>query len=175
MKLSEITEKTDVVKMFVKRLASKTKQTIISTSIGKVERITGVSARSVVLSLSGGQTVKFSIRIINDQPDIFRVLIGARSIPLVGGFDVSHSPSFNVAVDAIAADLTRSQPAFEKRQQKAKVAVPKSAMAGTRAKSKPQQIKALSSDVEGLVKIVQEKTSVRDDLAAQLVKLEASA
>lgn len=174
MKLSDITEKTDVVKLFAKRLAAKTKQTIISTSISKTERVAGTSARSVSMSLSGGQTVKVSIRIIDDLPDIFRVLIESKNIPLTGGFDPSYVPAFNVAVDAIANEVTRAQPAFEKKRQKVPSTIPKSAMAKARAQSKPQQIKSLTSDVDERAKILKEKTTTRDDLAAQLAKLEAS-
>ena len=78
MKLSDITEKTPLVKDFVNRLAKTTKQAIVNTTVEKTKRVSGASARAVNIAFENGQNVKAYIRVVGDAFDIFRIDINGK-------------------------------------------------------------------------------------------------
>ncbi|WP_395143201.1 hypothetical protein ACF3NV_05840 [Moraxella atlantae] len=63
MKLTDITEKTPLIKDFGARLAKSTKQKVVATVFNKVKRVAGVSAMPVDFNLENGQVVTAYVRV----------------------------------------------------------------------------------------------------------------
>ena len=174
MKLSEITEKTPLVKDFVNRLAKTTKQAIINTTVEKTKRVSGVSARPVSMALENGQIVKIYLRLAADAFDVFRIDINGRMQKLAGDYSNDYKPSFNASVDIIANTVKQGQAAFDKRQAKKQVTLPKSQSPRSAPKNKAQQRNALLDDIRMLDEQIAEKTATKAELQAQLARLTAS-
>lgn len=98
MKLSDINEKTEIIKDFSKQLSKTTKQRIATTVFGKIKRTSGISVLPVDITLENLQIVTLNIRIIDDKPDIFRVDINGKAFVSTGDFSNEYKPSFNKAV-----------------------------------------------------------------------------
>lgn len=171
MKLSEITEKTPLVKDFANRLAKTTKQAIVSMTIEKTKRISGASARAVSIALENSQTVKVYLRVAGDAFDIFRIDINGKMQKLAGDYSNDYTPSFNASVDIIANTVKQGQAAFDKRQAKKKVALPKSRSPRTAPKNKAQQRNALHDEIAVLDEKIAERTVTKNELQAQLDRL----
>ena len=131
IKLSDITEKTPLVKDFIQRLAKTTKQAVVTTIVGKVKRTGGVSALPIVINLENGQVVTIYTRIITDinqdikvvrpqppryTPDIFRVDVNGKQMPTTGDFSNDYKPSFNKSVDEVAQFIAQGQKAFDTKR-----------------------------------------------------------
>lgn len=131
IKLSDITEKTPLVKDFIQRLAKTTKQAVATTIVGKVKRTGGVSALPIDINLENGQVVTIYTRIITDinqdtkvvrpqppryTPDIFRVDVNGKQMPTTGDFSNDYKPSFNKSVDEVAQFIAQGQKAFDTKR-----------------------------------------------------------
>ena len=171
MKLSDITEKTSLVKDFVNRLAKTTKQAIVSITIENTKRISGASARPISVTLENDQNVKVYIRVVGDAFDIFRIDINGKMQKLAGDYSNAYKPSFNASVDIIAHAIKQGQAAFDKRQAKKKMALPKSQNLRNTPKNKVQQRNALHDEIQSLDEEIAEKMITKTDLQAQLDRL----
>lgn len=173
MKLSDITEKTPLLKQFRDRLAKATKQAIPIVNILKISRVSGASARPVELVLENGQTVKIYVRTVGDESDkldIFRIDINGKQTPLSGDYDNSYAPSFNASVDALGQTIIRGQAAFDKQQAKIKIKnIPKTAP----PKNKVQQLNALKEQVQELDAVIASKTEQKNQMAEKLEQIKA--
>ncbi|WP_199506831.1 MULTISPECIES: hypothetical protein [unclassified Psychrobacter] len=171
MKLSEITEKTTLVKDFANRLAKTTRQAIVNTTIEKTKRVSGASARAVSFALENSQTVKIYLRVAGEAFDIFRIDINGKMQKLAGDYSNDYAPSFNASVDIIANMVKQGQAAFDKRQAKKKVALPKSRSPRTAPKNKAQQRNALHDEIAVLDEKIAKRTATKNELQAQLDRL----
>ena len=171
MKLSEITEKTPLIKDFANRLAKTTKQAIVNTTIEKTKRVSGASARPVNMALENGQNVKVYIRVVADTFDIFRIDINGKMQKLAGDYSNDYAPSFNASVDVIANVIKQGQNAFDKRQAKKKATLPKSRNPRTAPKNKAQQRNALHDEIAVLDEKIAEKTVTKNELQTQFDRL----
>ena len=170
MKLSEITEKTPLVKDFSNRLAKSTKQAIVALTIDNVKRVSGASVRPVNIVLENGQSVKIYLRLAKEDEalDLIRMDINGKNVPLTGDFDNSYKPSFNQSVDSVAAIIKNGQKAFETKRAKAKVRPPST---GPRPMNKAQQKNALLEIAKERDVIIETKTKEKQTLEAQLEQL----
>lgn len=177
MKLSDITEKTQLVKDFVNQLKKATKQAIPIVEVGKVARVSGASARPVNLVLENGQTVKLFLRVVTakddknkdtERFDIFRIDINGKAQPLSGDYDNSYKPSFNASVTALGNMLRTNQNAFDKKRAKQKIRKPRT---GPAPKNKTQQLKELVNDAAELDKTIDVKAKEKAGLELQLANL----
>ena len=172
MKLSDITEKTPLVKDFVSRLAKSAKQAIPIVEIEKVKRVAGASVRPVNMVLENGQTVTIYLRLAAEDEalDLIRMDINGKNVPLSGDFDNSYKPSFNASVDAIANTIKTGQKAFEVKRAKLKVKAPR--LTGAAAPmNKAQQKKALLETAAELDVTIKNKTAEKATLQDQLQNL----
>lgn len=172
MKLSDITEKTPLVKDFVARLGKTAKQAIPIVEVEKVKRVAGASVRPVNMVLENGQTVTIYLRLAAEDEalDLIRMDINGKNVPLSGDFDNSYKPSFNASVDAIANTIRTGQKAFEVKRAKLKVKAPRAAGAAA-PMNKVQQKKALLETAAELDIVIKSKTTEKAALAAQLQHL----
>lgn len=176
VKLSDISEKTPLVKDFAARLKRTSKQAIARIEIQRVKRVSGASARPVIMHLENGQTVSIYLRLIvdsvnGDHFDIFRIDINGKSQPLSGDFDNSYKPAFNASVDMIANTVVNSQTAFTKKLAQASRRVKPPSVAGRAPQNKSQQRNALIQEANELDNVIATKQNLRDELAAQLEAL----
>ena len=193
MKLSDITADTKIIKDFSKRLATSTKEVIVSTIVGKAKRTSGISTIPVDFNMENGQLVTIYTRIITQQDvnyqsegksakknqaypptsrdmiDIFRVDINNKQMPTTGDFDNSYKPSFNKAVDEVADFVKNGQVAFDKKRSAVKVAPTKNNNNSLLALGK--QIQALQQKAKELDVIIESK---RGELKVLEGKLAAS-
>lgn len=169
VKLSDISEKTPLIKDFVARLKRSSKQAIPKVEVERVKRISGASARPVMIYLENGQTVKIYLRVTDDHFDIFRIDINDKSQPLSGDFDNSYKPSFNASVDMIANTIKNGQTAFTKKQATRRVKPP--VVGGRAPQNKPQQRNALIAEARELDEVIVKKQGVVDELKTQLSAL----
>lgn len=174
MKLSDITDKTKLVKDFVAQLKKSTKQAIPIVDVEKVKRISGASARPVNMVLENGQSIKIYIRLAGDDDhlDIFRIDINGKSQPLSGDYDNSYAPSFNASVGALGRSITQNQAAFDKKRAKQKVATP-SAKSGRTPMNKSQQRNAAIAESKELDAVIAQREQTKSELEAQLATLTA--
>lgn len=170
MKLSDITEKTPLVKDFAKRLAKSTKQAIPIIDVEKVKRISGASLRPVNMVLENGQTVKIYLRLAaeDESLDLIRMDINGKNVPLTGDFDNSYKPSFELSVDGVANIINTGQKAFETKRAKMKIRKPTT---GNQPMNKAQQKNALIESAKELDTIIETKTTEKQTLEAQLAQL----
>jgi len=177
MKLSDITEKTPIVKDFVAQLKKSTKQAIPIVEVGKTARVSGASARPVDMVLENGQSVKVYLRVVSakdengkdvERFDIFRIDINGKSIPLSGDYDNSYKPSFDASVTALGNMLRTGQNAFDKKRAKQKIRKPRT---GPAPKNKTQQLNELVNDAGELDKTIDIKTKEKAGLEQQLANL----
>ncbi|WP_296405409.1 hypothetical protein [Psychrobacter sp.] len=170
MKLSEINENTPLVKDFTQRLSKSTKQQIVVTEVMKVARVSGASARPVLIALEGGQSVKIYLRESDSATkgggiDLFRVDINGKTQPTTGDFDNTYKPAFNASVDEIASIVTRGQAAFSNKQAKTVVMKTKSSRA---PQNKAQILSALNETSTQLDTEITTKTQIKTDLETKL-------
>lgn len=175
MKLSEITEKTSLVKDFVNRLAKSTKQQVVVVDVLRTSRVSGASARPVHIALEGGQVVKLYIREApesdnKDGLDIFRIDINSKTQPTTGDFDNSYKPSFNASVDEIASIVKRGQKVFAARRARSKVVRTKRNRA---PQNKAQILSELKEQSLELDKVISTKQEEKSGLEAQLEQIKA--
>ena len=170
MKLSDITEKTPLVKDFSNRLAKSTKQAVVVLNVENVKRVAGASVRPINMILENGQSVKIYLRLAkeNEALDLIRMDINDRNVPMTGDFDNSYKPSFNQSVDGVAAIINNGQKAFETKRAKAKVRKPST---GPRPMNKAQQKNALLETAKELDVTIETKTKEKQTLEAQLEQL----
>lgn len=170
MKLSDITEKTPLVKDFSKRLAKSTKQAIAILEVEKVARVSGASVRPVNMVLENGQTVKIYLRLAAEDEalDLIRMDINGKNVPLTGDFDNSYKPSFELSVDGVANIINTGQKAFETKRAKMKIRKP---TAGSPPMNKAQQKNALITEAAELDIVIATKTTEKQTLEAQLAQL----
>ena len=169
MKLSEITEKTSLVKDFVQRLSKTAKQKTF-VEILRTSRVSGASAKPIHIALEGGQVVKVYIREAPDAAnadglDIFRIDVNGKTQPTTGDFDNSYKPAFNASVDEIAGIVTRNQTAFSQRRARAKVTKSSRSRA---PQNKAQMLQTLNDESVELDKIIEVKTKEKTTLEAKL-------
>lgn len=171
MKLSEITEKTPLVKDFSKRLAKSTKQAIAILEIEKVKRVSGASVRPVNMVLENGQTVKIYLRLAAEDGalDLIRLDINGKNVPLTGDFDNSYKPSFEQSVDGVANIINTGQKAFQAKRAKMKIKKP--GAGGARPMNKSQQKAVLLETAKELDAVIATKTAEKQTLKAQLEQL----
>lgn len=181
MKLSDITEKTQLVKDFVNQLKKATKQSIPIVEVGKVARVSGASACPVNLVLENGQTVKLFLRVVSakddnnkdiERFDIFRIDVNGKSIPLSGDYDNSYRPAFDASVNALGNLLRTGQNAFDKKRAKQKIRKPRT---GPAPKNKTQQLNELVHEATDLDKTIDIKTKEKAGLEQQLTNLKKPA
>ena len=171
MKLSDITNKTPLVKDFSNRLAKTAKQAIPIVEVGKSQRLAGATVRPVLMVLENGQEVTVYLRLAGegDKLDIYRIDLNGKQIPISGDFDNSYKPAFNLSVDAIASIIISGQKAFTAKMAKTKVkASPKS---GTTPKNRAQQHVILLEQSGELDKVIAAKTKEKEQLTEQLDKI----
>lgn len=171
MKLSDITEKTPLVKDFSKRLAKSTKQAIAILEVEKVKRVSGASVRPVNMVLENGQTVKIYLRLAAEDGalDLIRMDINGKNVPLTGDFDNSYKPSFEQSVDGVANIINTGQKAFQAKRAKMKVKRPTTT--GKPPMNKAQQKAALFETAKELDTVIATKTTEKQTLQAQLAQL----
>lgn len=170
MKLSDITEKTPLVKDFSKRLAKSTKQAIAILEVEKVKRVSGASVRPVNMVLENGQTVKIYLRLAAEDGalDLIRMDINGKNVPLTGDFDNSYKPSFEQSVDGVANIINTGQKAFQAKRAKMKVKRPTT---GKQPMNKAQQKAALFETAKELDTVIATKTAEKQTLQTQLAQL----
>lgn len=177
MKLSDITEKTQLVKDFVNQLKKATKQAIPIVEVGKVARVSGASARPVNLVLENGQTVKLFLRVVSakndnnkdfERFDIFRIDINGKAQPLSGDYDNSYRPAFDASVNALGNMLRTGQATFDKKRAKQKIRKPRT---GPAPKNKTQQLNEMLNDAADFDKTIDIKTKEKEGLELQLTNL----
>ncbi|MBE0440615.1 hypothetical protein EI164_00790 [Psychrobacter sp. FME13] len=177
MKLSDITEKTQLVKDFVNQLKKSTKQAIPIVEVGKTARVSGASARPVNMVLENGQTIKLFLRVVTakddknkdiERFDIFRIDINGKAQPLSGDYDNSYRPAFDASVKALGNMLRTGQAAFDKKRAKQKIRKPRT---GAAPKNKTQQLNELVNDAADLDKTIESKTKEKEGLEQQLNNL----
>ena len=170
MKLSDITEKTPLVKDFSNRLAKSTKQAVVVLSVEKVKRVAGASVVPVNMILENGQSVKIYLRLAKEDEalDLIRLDINDKNVPMTGDFDNSYKPSFNLSVDGVAAIINNGQKAFDTKQAKVKVRSPST---GPRPMNKTQQKNALIETAKELDAIIDTKSKEKQTLEVQLEQL----
>ena len=170
MKLSDITEKTLLVKDFSKRLAKSTKQAIPIIDVEKVARVGGASVRPVNMVLENSQSVKIYLRLAaeDDAIDLIRMDINGKNVPLTGDFDNSYKPSFELSVDGVANIINTGQKAFQTKRAKMKIRKP---TAGSPPMNKAQQKNALIAHASELDITIATKTAEKQTLQAQLAQL----
>jgi len=169
MKLSDVTEKTPLIKEFINRLAKATKQAIPIVNVLKVVRVSGASAKPIEAVLENGQKVKLYVRTEgsdDDKLDIFRIDINGKQQPLSGDFDNSYKPSFNASVDALGHSIVRGQNAFNKKQAKVRV----KPLRASAPKNKAQQRNELLQQVRELDKIITTKEAEKKQLEEKLAQ-----
>lgn len=176
MKLSDITDKTQLVKDFVNQLKKATKQAIPIVEVGKVARVSGASARPVNLVLENGQTVKLFLRVVSakddnkdiERFDIFRIDVNGKAQPLSGDYDNSYRPAFDASVNALGNMLRTNQASFDKKRAKQKVSKQRT---GPAPKNKTQQLNETLNDASDLDKAIEIKTKEKEELEQQLTNL----
>lgn len=172
VKLSDITEKTLLVKDFVARLKRTTKQAIPIVNVEKIKRVSGASARPVRIALENGQVVMIYLRVTDDHFDIFRIDINGKSQPLSGDFDNSYKPVFNASVDMIANTIKTSQAAFTKKLAQKRVKPPSNNKTIGRApQNKSQQRNALLAQEKELDVTIEQKQTQISELEQQLEQM----
>ncbi|MCC3344518.1 hypothetical protein [Psychrobacter sanguinis] len=175
MKLSEITEKTKLVRDFVSRLAKGTKQQVVVVDVLRVSRVSGASARPVHIALEGGQVVKIYLREAPESNnseglDIFRIDINSKTQPTTGDFDNSYMPAFNASVDGIAGIVTQGQKAFSARRARANVA---KSSRSRGPQNKTQVLQGLNDEAAELDKVIANKQAEKTDLETKLEQVKA--
>ena len=169
MKLSDITENTQLIKDFKQRLAKSAGEAIVATIINKVKRTSGVSTLPIDFNLENGQKVTIYARIIDDKADIFRVDVNDKQMPTSTDmdFDPSYKPSFNKSVDMVGKFVTSGAAAFEKKRAAIKVAPVKSKNTSL---SITKKIAAFQQQADELAQQIelksQEKKGLEDKLAS---------
>lgn len=121
MKLSDINEKTEIIKDFGKQLSKTAKQRIATTVFGKIKRTSGISVMPVDITLENRQIVTLNMRIIDDKPDIFRVDINGKAFVSTGDFSNEYKPSFNKSVAEVGRAIIMGQNKFNESLSKQKI------------------------------------------------------
>lgn len=165
MKLSDINEKTEIIKDFSKQLSKTTKQRIATTVFGKIKRTSGISVLPVDITLENLQIVTLNIRIIDDKPDIFRVDINGKAFVSTGDFSNEYKPAFNKSVAEVGKAVLLGQDKFNKSL--AQKAPRKTTNKSTRISQK-QQLADLAELEKQLDQQIEQKQAEKQALIEQL-------
>ncbi|WP_410472103.1 hypothetical protein ACGTJS_11015 [Faucicola mancuniensis] len=168
MKLSEITEKTPLIKDFSNRLAKTTRQRIATVVINKIKRVSGVSSLPVDMNLENNQKVTCYIRIVDEKADMWRIDINGKQLPITGDLDNSYKPSFNKSVDDIAKAVVAGQKAFDKKMARQKT--PSVTRTSTKV-SQTKQLEELAQQAQDLDNTITQKQAEKQTLSEQLQAL----
>lgn len=169
MKLADINEKTPLIKKFIARLQKVAKQSVPIVEVERTKRISGASAKPVHLALEGGQVLKLYIRIVDDHPDLFRIDLNDKNMPLAGDYDIGYMPAFNASVDLIANTVRSGQKQFEKKLAAAtKKDNNKPPIRRNAPKNKAQQLQHLKDELSELDKSIAEKQATKAKLEQEL-------
>lgn len=166
MKLSDINEKTEIIKDFSKQLSKTTKQRIASTVFGKIKRTSGISVMPVDFTLENLQVVTLNMRIIDDKPDIFRVDINGKAFVSTGDFSNEYKPSFNKSVAEVGKAVLLGQDKFNKSLSRQK-APRKTTNKSTRISQK-QTLANLDELAQQLDQQIEQKQAEKQVLIEQL-------
>jgi hypothetical protein len=149
-------------------LAAATGQPVALINVLKAKRPSGVSVRPVEFVLGGSQTVTFLIR---QGGDVYRVQINGKDFPLTGDVTLSNEKyqkqSFDLALKQIGDAIRTGQKAFDKKQERQKVVIPKDPNKAT-PKNTTQQLKQAQQLEAELLETIATKTQQRDDLKARV-------
>lgn len=164
MKLSELSEKNPLIRDFSNRLAKSTKQPINSTQFNKIKRVSGVSALPVDFHLAHGQNVTIYLRLIEGNPDIFRIDVNDKQLPTTGDFSNDYKPSFNKSVDEIANVIVKGQSNFDKKRTAVKTA----STSSRNNTSQRQKLADLTQQIGEIDSQIQQKQAEKQALIDQL-------
>lgn len=119
--LGALSENTPLIVQFKAALERAAGQSIPYVTIGKVNRKTGESCRTVDLGLENGQKISLLIR---SSGDVVRVYLNDKDLPLKGDLSPEYQETFKEGIAEIAGRVRDNQSTFNAQQAKQKATVP---------------------------------------------------
>jgi hypothetical protein len=146
--LQALTEKDPLITKIKAALESSTGQAAPYTTLSNVQRVAGVSIRTLEFGLENGQQVAFLIR---NTGDIFRVQLNSKDLPLATDFDHEYGELFKQGMNEIGQAVRKNQKAFDDKKAKGKIVIPKAAP-NNKVKTTAQKLKDAESLRDELAK-----------------------
>lgn len=167
LNLATLTNKDPYIEKIRTALETATGQQIPAgtVEVGKVKRVSGVSAVPVTFAFAGGQSLTLYVRA---TADVFKAELNGKVIVLSGDFSNDWKQTFDAAVSGVAKLVRDGQKAKQAENARQKVKIPRAPSQSVTAKIKEAQELEAQLDQR-----ITEKTAQRDQLKEKLEQARA--